>query len=142
MEIKKKIFTKNRLDSTNWVQTSTKNSSKQSQGFSSNSDRGYDMKSNQSQKGVSKLTALLDDDSDNDADFFLTSPDKYRQKHLHTVVNFAIGGKSPEHFITLELSRNHTAKDVIKHLLTQLRKNKAMAEAVKFKAPLTEPEAF
>lgn len=90
------------------------------------------------------MPALLDDDSDSEADFFLTPPDKYslQTKHLYTVVDFAIGGKSPDHFITCELSKNHLTKDVIKHLMTQLRKNKEMAEAVAFKAPLTEPEAF
>ena len=50
-------------------------------------------------------------------------PDKFSQKNLFIKVRFSIGGKKPV-FIECELSKRHTAGDVIKHLLTLYRKNK------------------
>ena len=77
---------------------------------------------------VSKLTALLDDESDTSGDFFLAAPDKYgvTTRHLYTQVKFSIGGKVPDSFITCELSTQHIAKEVIKHVLTLLRRNREL----------------
>lgn len=94
---------------------------------------------------MSRLAALLDEDSDNEADFVLKAPDKYAatQRHLYTLVDFSIGGKQPDAFIKgCELSKAHLAKDVVKHVLTQLRKNRALQDLVKFKNDLTDPEGF
>lgn len=45
-------------------------------------------------------------------------------------------------FIECDLSKRHTAKDVIRHLLTQYRRNKEVRERHQFTAPLDEPGAF
>lgn len=60
---------------------------------------------------------------------------------MFITVRFSIGGKVPV-FIECDLSKRHTSKDVIKHLLTIYRKNKAVQEKHKFNAPLDLPEAF
>ena len=67
------------------------------------------------------MTALLDEESDCEADFVLTAPDKYaaNQRHLYTQVDFSLGGKNPDAFLKgVELSKAHQAKDVVKHVLT------------------------
>lgn len=45
-------------------------------------------------------------------------------------------------FMECDLSKRHTAKDVIRHLLTLYRKNKDIREKHQFKVPLDEPAAF
>ena len=41
-----------------------------------------------------------------------------------------MGGKSPEFVGPVDLSKNHTVKDVIKHVLTLYRKNKDLKSKV------------
>ena len=69
------------------------------------------------------------------------APDKFSQKNLFITVRFSIGGKKPV-FIECDLSKKHLAKDVVRHVLTLYRKNKAIKEKVQFSASVEEPEAF
>ena len=69
------------------------------------------------------------------------APDKFSQKNLFITVRFSIGGKKPV-FIECDLSKKHLAKDVVRHVLTLYRKNKAIREKVQFSASVEEPEAF
>ena len=60
---------------------------------------------------------------------------------MFTSVQFSIGGKHPV-FISCDLSKKHTASEVIKHVLTLCRKNKEVLEKIKFNAQLNEVDAF
>jgi hypothetical protein len=138
MNIKKKIFVKNRQYSKQRVESSVFQSTRHSsnpadvaglQTSTSNSpdQTGQKQAQMESSAGTTKKSALTEflseemDDFEND--FQLTAPDKLLQKNLFITVRFSIGGKIPL-FIECDLSKRHTAKDVIRHLLTLYRKKK------------------
>ena len=157
MNIKKKIFVKNRQYSKNRVESSVFQSTRHSSnpadiaGHQTSTANSADLtlqkqvQPDSSAAATNKKSALSEflsgemDDSEND--FQLTAPDKLLQKNLFITVRFSIGGKVPL-FIECDLSKRHTAKDVIRHLLTQYRRNKEVRERHKFTAPLDEPAAF
>lgn len=156
MNIKKKIFVKNRQYSKNRVESSAFQSTRHSSnpaeiaGLQASTSNSPDQTQQQqpqtesitSTNKKSALTELLGEELDDfENDFQLMAPDKFLQKNLFITVRFAIGGKAPV-FIECDLSKRHTTKDVIRHLLTQYRKNKEARDKHQFTAPLDEPGAF
>ena len=132
--VKKKIFIKSRQESSQWQSTRTSSSDPQ---------QSLLMPTTQPSEPVSLLSSFLNEEEDHsDSDFVLNPPDRYSQPNLFIQVKFFIGGKSASSYIDLDLSKKHNIRDVIKYLLTCVRKKKELRERVGFTHPLDEPDAF
>jgi len=69
------------------------------------------------------------------------APDLFKEAHLVTHLKVFIGGAKPVS-VGCDLSKKHSVADVIKHVLTTVRKDKDMKGRVEFECPITEPYGF
>lgn len=74
----------------------------------------------------SLFSQFIENENESEMDFLLVPPNKFQpgERNLCITINFYIGGKSSLAVITTDLSMKHLVRDVIKHVLTLLRKDR------------------
>jgi hypothetical protein len=83
----------------------------------------------------------LENENSFENDFLLLAPNQFElgERHLFTKIKFYIGGKNADTFIVTDLSKRHLVRDVIKHILTLVRRDQIMKQFAGFDCPLDEP---
>ena len=81
-----------------------------------------------SSRSPSAASNILENENSSENDFLLLAPNKFEigERHLFTRIKFFIGGKSADTFVETDLSKKHTVRDVIKHVLTLVRRDQFM----------------
>jgi hypothetical protein len=103
LSIKKKIFVKNRVDSTQFQSTATtKDTQRAALSPSGSSKQDFE------EKVQSALTEMLIDEDEDEQDFTLVPPDPYKERHLLVRINFVIWGKKP-----VSLSNDLSKKNIV-----------------------------
>ena len=84
----------------------------------------------------------MDTNQESENDFLLLAPNKFEagERNLFTTIKFFIGGKCADDYVETDLSKKHVVREVIKHVLTLVRKNPILKMCVKFDCPLDEPQ--
>ena len=74
----------------------------------------------------------------------MVAPNKFQpgEAHLFIQIKFYIGGKSADDFIITDLSKKHVVRDVIKYVLTLIRKDAALKNKVQFRNSLDDHDMF
>ena len=67
----------------------------------------------------------MENDEESENDFLLLAPNKFQfgERNLFTTIKFFIGGKSADDYIETDLSKKHIVREVIKHVLTLVRRD-------------------
>ena len=72
------------------------------------------------------MSKFMENDQESENDFLLLAPNQFQpgERNLFTTIKFFIGGKSADDYIDTDLSKKHMVREVIKHVLTLVRRDR------------------